>query len=183
MKLSLWTTSHQEPSNDTKSRVGNALHGLGDLNMTYQTNNRYPCSWKGPLVEAKIWKVRISSNQWKGSACNHGPQFCYFGFWGGRGGGGEGEKGGRDFPFSPLYQCVPTMFPKFPKTFPKASHVLWQVFLLSPTGRPKGKNSMHQNKTLYFGESPWFPFFRWWANQIASLQKKQIKEWTWEVPI
>jgi hypothetical protein len=51
------------------------------------------------------------------------------------------------------------MFPKFPKTFPKASHVIWQVFLLSPTGRPKGKNSRLQNKT----------FVLWRTSRVYSL--------------
>jgi hypothetical protein len=42
--------------------------------------------------------------------------------------------------------------------FPKASHVLWQVFLLSPTGRPKGNNSMLEKKTFYLGNLHGFLF-------------------------
>jgi len=93
-----------------------------------------------------------------------------------RGGGGGAE-------FLPLYQCVPTMFPKFPKTFPKASHVLWPVFLLSPTGRPKWKNSMLQNKTFHLGNLHGFLFFCDEPIKLVHCKKKQTKEQTWEVPI
>jgi len=72
--------------------------------------------------------------------------------------------------FLPLYQCVPTMFPK---TFPKASHVLWQVFLLSPTSRPKGKNSMLQNKTFYLGNLYGFLFLGDEPIKLVHCKNKQ----------
>jgi len=53
------------------------------------------------------------------------------------------------------------MFPKFPKTFSKASNVLWQVFLLSPPGQPKGKNLLFWGTSMVsffwvMGQSNWF---------------------------
>jgi len=75
--------------------------------------------------------------------------------------------------FLPLYQCVPTMFPKFPKTFPKASHVIWQMFLLSPIGRPKGKNSMLQNKTFYLGNFHGFLFLGDEPIKLVHYKNKQ----------
>jgi len=182
MKLSLWTTSHQEPSNDTKSRVGNALHGLGDLNMTYQTNNRYPCSWKGPLVEAKIWKVRISCNQWKGSACNHGPQFCYFGFWGGRG-GVRGKKGGGIFHFYLCTHVFPLCSQSSPRHSQKHHMCSGKCSSFHLQAGQKGRTPCIKIKPYILGNLHGFLFLGDGPIKLLHCRKKQIKEWTWEVPI
>jgi hypothetical protein len=56
----------------------------------------------------------------------------------------------------------------FPNVFSIAPHFYHLCF-----GKcwPKGRNSIFQNRTFYFGSLHSFIFFEWWTNQIGSLQK------------
>ncbi len=55
-------------------------------------------------------------------------------------------------------------------------HMLWQMLSFTCIGAPKGRNFILQKRTFFcFGESTWFDFLEWWANQIGLLELNRIE--------
>jgi hypothetical protein len=104
-----------------------------------------------------------------------------------------GAGGGFFFHFSLVPMCSNYVTAKFSmgsQYVPQAPNLFPNIFSIAPPfyptcfgkwcppftyiGGTKGRNSILQNRTIYFGESPWFHYFEWWTNQIGSLQKNNL---------
>jgi hypothetical protein len=86
----------------------------------------------------------------------------------------------------PLYQCVPNMFPKFSKTFPKASHVFWASGNCSSfhlQAGQKGITPCFKIKPSIWGTSMVSFFWVMSQSNWFIAKKNKTKERTSEVPI
>ncbi len=125
------------------------------------------CSLQGVRAQAKngdklFWEEKFHAANGKTQACTQGA-LLFFPFNFGR---------GQDFySFFPVSQCVPQHVLIEPHFYPRCFGRSCPSFTY--IGGPKGKNSILQNKTFYFGEPYQFQFFGVIGQSNWLVPKKQ----------